>query len=96
MSGNWIALVIMCLIVVLDIWCHRQNIVRLIENRENPADLQEGLKKDIEKIKNKREKKLEKHTQKSEKIENKYNQKIVKKERKVQNKIEKIQNKETK
>ena len=96
MSGNWIALVIMCLIVVLDIWCHRQNIVRLIENRENPADLQEGLKKDIEKIKNKREKKLEKHTQKSEKIENKYNQKIEKKERKVQNKIDKIQKKETK
>jgi len=96
MDGNWVALVIMALIIILDIWCHRQNILRLIENRENPADLQEGLKKDIEKIRNKREKKLEKNSQKSEKIENRYNQKIEKKEKTVQNKLAKIQTKETK
>ena len=96
MTGNWIALLIMGLIIILDIWCHRQNIIRLIENRENAADLQEGLKKDIEKIKNKRQKKLERQTQRSEKIENKYNQKIEKKAKKVQYKIDKIASKEDK
>lgn len=93
MSGNWIALVIMSVIVVLDIYCHRQNIVRLIENRENPADLQEGLEKDIAKMKNKREKKIEKHSIIQNKIEKKYDKKISKKQQKVSNKIERIQNK---
>jgi len=93
MEGNWIAIVIMCLIIILDIWCHRQNILRLIENRENPADLQEGLKKDIEKIKNKREKKLERNSIKSDKIEQRYDKKILKKQNRVQTKIKKIENK---
>lgn len=93
MGGNWIAIVLMCVIVLLDIYAHRENILRLIENRENPADLQEGLRKDIEKIKNKREKKLEKNSIKSDRIEQKYNNKIERKERRVNNKIEKINNK---
>ena len=96
MSGNWIAILIMILIIILDIWCHRQNIIRIIENRENPADLQEGLKKDIDKIKLKREKKLENHSQKNEKLESKYNQKIEKKEHKVQVKIDKITTRDVK
>lgn len=93
MGGNWIAIVLMCVIVLLDIYAHRENILRLIENRENPADLQEGLRKDIEKIKNKRKKKLEKNSIKSDRIEQKYNNKIERKERRVNNKIEKINNK---
>lgn len=93
MGGNWIAIVLMCVIVLLDIYAHRENILRLIENRENPADLQEGLRKDIEKIKNKREKKLEKNSIKSDRIEQKHNNKIERKERRVNNKIEKINNK---
>ena len=90
MSGNYVALIIMSVIVLLDIYCHRKNIARLIENRENPADLQEGLKKDIEKIKQKRERKLEKNSIKSEKIEKRYNKKITKKKDKVYNKIQRI------
>lgn len=90
MRGNWIALVIMSIIVIIDICCHKENIIRLIENRENPADLQEGLKKDIEKIKNKRERKLEKNSIKVDKIEQKYAKKIDKKQEKVTSKIQKI------
>ena len=90
MSGNYVALIIMSVIVLLDIYCHRKNIARLIENRENPADLQEGLKKDIEKIKQKRERKLEKNSIKSEKIEKRYDKKITKKKDKVYNKIQRI------
>ena len=96
MTGNWIAKIIMWVIVTIDIWCHRQNILRLIENRENPADLQEGLKKDIAKLQNKRERKLEKNAIKQDKIENRYNKKIVKKETRVKSKIEKIHSKSSK
>ncbi len=92
MQGNWIALLIMCVVVVIDICCHKQNIIRLIENRENPADIQEGLKKDIEKIKNKREKKLEKNSIRQDKIEKKYAKKINKKQEKVSNKLKRLEN----
>lgn len=91
MQGNWIALLIMCIIVVIDICCHTQNIIRLIENRENPADLQEGLKKDIEKIKNKKEKKLEKNSLKQDKIEKRYAKKIKRKTNRVTSKIAKLE-----
>lgn len=96
MAGSWIAKIIMWVIVIIDVWCHRQNILRLIENRENPADLQEGLKNDIAKIQNKREKKLEKNAIKIDKIENRFNKKIVKKEARVNNKIERINQKQNK
>lgn len=91
MQGNWIALLIMSIIVIIDICCHKQNIIRLIENRENPADLQEGLKKDIEKIKNKKEKKLEKNSLKQDKIEKRYAKKIKRKTNRVTSKIAKIE-----
>ena len=90
MSANWLAIVFMSLIVIIDIYCHKQNIVRLIENRENPADLQEALEKDVAKIKQKREKKIEKQVGKTERIERKFNKKIEQKQQKVENKIAKL------
>jgi membrane protein implicated in regulation of membrane protease activity len=51
MDGNWIAIVLMLFIIVLDIYAHRKNLERLVENKENPADLHEGIKKDIQKLK---------------------------------------------
>ena len=93
MENNWGAIVCMWIMVILDIYAHRTNLTRLIDNKENPADLQEGLEKDIEKIKNKRERKLEKNAEKQEKIEQKYNNKITKKSNKVQKKIDKINEK---
>ena len=89
MEANVFALVFMCLMVLLDIYAHRQNLARLLENRENPASLQDGLKKDIEKIRNTKSKKLEK-------IEKKYQEKIEKKTTKVQKKIEELQDEEEK
>ena len=95
MEDNGWAIVCMIAIVVLDYWAHRQNFLRLIENRENAADLQEGLKKDIEKIKQKKERKLEKNEQKQERIEQKYEEKINRKNEKVNKKLEKLAKKET-
>lgn len=88
--SSWVALVFMWLMIVLDIYAHRTNLERLVENRENPADLQEGLQKDIDKIRKKREKKLERNAMKSEKIDKKYENKINKKSVRVQKKIDRI------
>lgn len=90
MDANYIAIAIMFAIIILDIYAHRQNIIRLLDNKENAADLQEGLQKDIEKIKNKREKKLEKNAIKADKLEEKFDKKITRKSEKVQAKIDKI------
>jgi len=93
-EDNWLCIVLMIAIVLIDYWAHRQNLLKLVENRENAADLQEGLKKDIEKIKQRKERKLEKNEQKQEKIEQKYEKKIDKKHKKVNKKIEKINEKQ--
>ena len=53
MDANYIAIVLMLLIILLDIYAHRKNLERLVEDKENPADLHEGIKKDIQKIKRK-------------------------------------------
>ena len=93
MQDNWVAIVFMILMVLVDIYAHRQNLNRLVENKENPADLQEGLQKDIEKLKEKKQKKLERQALKSEKIDKHYDDKINKKSVKVQTKLEKINKK---
>ena len=90
MDANWLSIMLMFIIVLIDYWAHRQNLFRLMDNKENPADLQEGLKKDIEKIKNKRERKLEKNAVRHDKITRKYERKIDKRSDKVQRKIDKI------
>lgn len=90
LDGNWIAKIIMWVMITIDIVAHKDNILRLIENRENPADLQEGLQKDIEKIKQKKQRKLDKHLEKQEKFERKYENRIEKKSNKVKKKIDKI------
>ena len=59
MDGNWVAIVLMLLIILLDIYAHRKNLERLVEDKENSADLHEGIKKDIDKLKNKKSKKVE-------------------------------------
>ena len=91
--SSWVALVIMWIMVILDIYAHRANLERLVENRENPADLQEGLQKDLDKIRKKREKKLERNALKSEKIDKKYESKMTKKSERVQKKIDRINEK---
>lgn len=93
MAENWVAIVFMWIMVLLDIYAHRTNLKRLVENKENPADLQEGLKKDLEKIRNKRERKLEKNAEKQERIEQRYDRKITKRSEKVQKKIDRINEK---
>ena len=87
---NWIMIAIMWIMVLLDVYAHRKNLDRLLENKENAADLQEGLEKDIQKLKEKKKRKLEKNKQKQEKIKTKYERKISRKHDKVNKKLAKI------
>lgn len=92
MSGNWLAVVVMLLMIVLDIYAHRSNIVRIIEDKEIAADLQEALNKDLNRLKKKKEEKLDKVEEKSiKKDEN-----VDKDHKKSQKTIEKTENTDNK
>lgn len=80
---NAVAIVFMLLMVLLDIFAHRSNLVRLIDNKENKASLRDGFAKDVAKMRDKKYKKLER-------IEKKYQDKFEKKHAKVQKKLDKL------
>ncbi len=83
-GSNPTAIVFMLAMVILDIVAHRTNILKLLDNRENPASLRDGFKKDVAKLRDKKSKKLER-------IEQKYQDKIEKKHAKVQKKLDKFE-----
>lgn len=82
-KNNWVVIILMVGMVLMDIIAHKQNLIRLIDDKENTADLHEGLIKDIEKLKNKKQAKLEKNSEKKKRINEKYERKIAKKHEKI-------------
>lgn len=91
-EGSWIAFVVMWAIIILDLYAHRENIKRLITNTERRTSFQEGVKRDVERIKAKKQEKIEK-------VENKQNEKIEKyenKKEKLNLKMQEIEQKKEK
>ena len=82
-KNNWVVIILMVGMVLMDIIAHKQNLIRLIDDKENTADLHEGLIKDIEKLKSKKQAKLEKNSEKKKRINEKYERKIAKKHEKI-------------
>ena len=80
---NWVVIILMIAMVLADIIAHKQNLIRLINDKENTADLHEGLVKDIEKLKSKKQEKLNKNSEKKKKINEKYEKKIAKKNEEI-------------
>ena len=80
---NWVVIILMIAMVLVDIIAHKQNLIRLINDKENTADLHEGLVKDIEKLKSKKQEKLNKNSEKKKKINEKYEKKIAKKNEEI-------------
>lgn len=80
---NAVAIVFMLLMVLLDIFAHRTNLVRLVDNKENKASLRDGFAKDVAKMRDKKNKKLER-------IDKKYQDKFEKKHARVQKKLDKL------
>lgn len=89
-KSNWVVIILMVAMVLVDIIAHKQNLIRLMDDKENTADLHEGLVKDIEKLKIKRQQKLNKNTEKKKKINEKYEKKIAKKHEEINKKLAKI------
>ena len=89
-KANWVVIIIMVVMVLVDVVAHKQNLIRLIDNKENTADLHEGLVKDIEKLKIKKQQKLQKNSEKKKRINEKYERKIAKKHDEVNKKIAKL------
>lgn len=80
---NAVAIVFMLLMVLLDIFAHRTNLIRLVDNKENKASLRDGFAKDVAKMRDKKNKKLER-------IDKKYQDKFEKKHARVQKKLDKL------
>ena len=93
--------ILIWVIIALDVWAHRQNIKRLFLKSERIASLQEGVKKDIEKIRARKVSKMENlESKKNEDLKNEFNEKkekidkkYAKKENKLQQKFESKENK---
>ena len=50
LSGNIIAILVIWTVIVLDVYLHKKNFVRLIEDRENSADMSKAIESDISKL----------------------------------------------
>ncbi|MBO7218608.1 MAG: glycerol-3-phosphate acyltransferase [Clostridia bacterium] len=59
LSGNVIAIIVLWSIIILDIYLHKTNFVRLIEDRENSADVSKAIESDISKLQQKNHEKSE-------------------------------------
>ncbi len=94
-------IILLWLIILLDVFAHRQNIKKLFLKSERITSLQEGVKKDVERLKAKKQNKIENiETKKQEKLIEKYNtkkemmgKKFEKKGRKLDRKFDKREEK---
>lgn len=72
----WLVLVLIWSIIAIDTWAHRYNIIRMFNLQERQTSFKEGLLKDIQKLKEKRQRKLENIQQEESQIEEKYEEKF--------------------
>lgn len=93
-------MIVVWVIIVIDLWAHRNNIKKLFLKSERIASLQEGVKKDIEKIRAKKQARYENlENKKNDDLINSYNEKkekindrYAKKENKLKEKYESKEN----
>ncbi len=96
LNGYWITTILLWSILILDIYAHRENIKRLLSKTERITSFQEGIKKDLENLKKKKQIKLESKNQKQEKLEDKFKYKIEKTTNKLERKLNEKLNKNAK
>lgn len=96
LNNQWIVVILLWAIIIIDIYAHRENIKRLLSKTERITSFQEGVKKDLESLRRKRKLKLENKMQKVELLENKFKQKIEKRTERLERKLHKKLNKNAK
>jgi len=96
-SSSYTAMILMWLIIIFDVFAHKQNFIRLFANEERLTSFKEGVKKDIERVKQRKKNKLaeinEYYDEKHTKQEEKYNKKLEKSILKAKKKKEKLKRK---
>ena len=80
---NYVAMILMWLIVILDVFAHRSNFIRLFANEERLTSFKEGVKKDIARVQEKRLEKLDELKDKEKELYAKYDEKLLKKQQKT-------------
>lgn len=94
--SQWVPLALFWVIIIIDIYAHRENIKRLIANTERITSFKEGVKRDIENMRERNLKKMQAKLEKEEIIENKFKHKIDKKTHRLEKKLNKKLNKNAK
>ena len=79
---NIVAMILMWFTVVLDVFAHRSNFIRLFANEERLTSFKEGVKKDIEKVHDKKLEKLDDLEDKEQELKEHYDAKVEKKKQK--------------
>ena len=96
----WLVIVLIWAFIAIDTWAHRYNIIRMFNLQERRTSFKEGVLKDIQKLKLKKQRKLEDIKNEEAQIEEKYEEKFeeVKKEENPieHSKLEEEYNKEIK
>ncbi len=80
---NFVAMIIMWLIVVIDVIAHRNNFIKLFANEERLTSFKEGVEKDLQKAHDKKAEKLGELDNKEQAVIDKYQEKLQEKEKKA-------------
>ena len=83
---NYVAMIIMWVIVILDVFAHRANFIRLFANEERLTSFKEGVKKDLERVQDKKMEKLDELDDKEQELQEHYEEKLEKKQQKIESK----------
>jgi len=90
---NFVAMILMWVIVVIDVFAHRVNFIRLFANEERLTSFKESVKKDIQKVQERKSEKLDelidKEQELNEHFEEKLEKELVKEQEKILSKKEK-------
>ena len=83
---NIVALILMWFTVILDVFAHRTNFIRLFANEERLTSFKEGVKKDIARVRDKKIEKIDDLTDKEQEVKEHYDAKLEKKKLKYKKK----------
>ncbi len=84
---NYIAMILMWLIVVIDVFAHRTNFIRLFANEERLTSFKESVKKDIQRVQDKKSEKLDELKDKEQELHEHFEEKLERELEKEQEKI---------
>ena len=86
---NYVAMILMWIVVIIDVVAHRTNFIRLFANEERLINFKESVKKDLERVEDKKLEKLDDLKEKEEELKEQLEEKLEKKQQAIQTKHKK-------